>query len=380
MEETKSHKDRLYISKKSEEDGTLYFTVENMNVSVMNSIRRTILTDIPTLVFKTFPHAENQANILTNTSRFNNEIIKQRLSCIPIHGVTHDQPYDELEVIIDKTNETSDIIFVTTEDFKIKNTKSDKMLAESVVRKIFPPDPITGDFIILARLRPRISNEVPGEALHIHAKMSLHTAKEDAGFNVASCCTYRNSPDEIKQDEELKKYMSSLSKDADHTIAENDWKNHQAHRIFKKDAFDFKLETLGVFTNTELIQKACNILKESVKSLSDTITLDNLSTIVQSTTMSTIPNAFDLKLENVDYTIGKVIEHLLHETFYKNTRVLSYVGFRKNHPHDNYSILRIAFKQDATEDVLFVKIVELLQDVTKMAMNIYTTFSAEFES
>ena len=33
----------------------------------------------------TFPHEKNKANIEINTTRFNNEIIKQRLSCIPIH-------------------------------------------------------------------------------------------------------------------------------------------------------------------------------------------------------------------------------------------------------------------------------------------------------
>ena len=41
--------------------------------------------NIPTVVFKTFPHSENLANIITNTTRLNNEVLKQRLACIPIH-------------------------------------------------------------------------------------------------------------------------------------------------------------------------------------------------------------------------------------------------------------------------------------------------------
>ena len=69
------------ISLKGDE---LKFTLSNVNVSVANSIRRTILSDIPTVVFKTAPYEENKANIIVNTSRLNNEIIKQRLSCIPI--------------------------------------------------------------------------------------------------------------------------------------------------------------------------------------------------------------------------------------------------------------------------------------------------------
>ena len=68
-----------------EEDNTLTFTLSGVDVCFANAIRRTILSDIPQIVFKTSPHEENKANIIANTTRLNNEIIKQRLSCIPIH-------------------------------------------------------------------------------------------------------------------------------------------------------------------------------------------------------------------------------------------------------------------------------------------------------
>jgi DNA-directed RNA polymerase alpha subunit len=67
-----------------EEDGLLSFTISNIDVSYVNGIRRTILSDIPVVVFKTTPYEENKCNIFINTSRLNNEIVKQRLSCIPI--------------------------------------------------------------------------------------------------------------------------------------------------------------------------------------------------------------------------------------------------------------------------------------------------------
>ena len=68
-----------YISSRDEADGILTFTLAGINVSIANGLRRTILSDIPVLAFKTFPHNENQADFITNTSRFNNEILKQRL-------------------------------------------------------------------------------------------------------------------------------------------------------------------------------------------------------------------------------------------------------------------------------------------------------------
>ena len=53
----------------------LQFTLSNINYSVANAIRRTILANIPCFVFKTTPYSESMCDIITNTSKFNNEII-----------------------------------------------------------------------------------------------------------------------------------------------------------------------------------------------------------------------------------------------------------------------------------------------------------------
>ena len=67
------------------DDYSFGFTLSGVNVSLANAVRRIILSEIPLIVFKTSPNEKNKCNIITNTSRLNNEIIKQRLSCIPIH-------------------------------------------------------------------------------------------------------------------------------------------------------------------------------------------------------------------------------------------------------------------------------------------------------
>ena len=56
------------------------FTISNTNVSVVNAIRRTILTDIRTVVID-----PNNINIITNDTQFNNQILCQRLACVPVH-------------------------------------------------------------------------------------------------------------------------------------------------------------------------------------------------------------------------------------------------------------------------------------------------------
>ncbi len=165
------------------------FQLANINVSYANGLRRTILSDIPTLGFKAFPHSENQVDIRTNTSRFNNEILKQRIASVPIHIEDHTLPFQDLEVTLAMKNDTQETMNVTTGDFKITDTRTNDEWAATDVNKAFPPDPMTGDHILLARLRPKISDELPGEELQMKARMSLVTAGYDGMYAAASTCS-----------------------------------------------------------------------------------------------------------------------------------------------------------------------------------------------
>ena len=60
--------------------GEYKFTLSNVNVSIANAIRRTILTDIKTVVIKEKSDDNKPLiNIIENTSQFNNQILIQRL-------------------------------------------------------------------------------------------------------------------------------------------------------------------------------------------------------------------------------------------------------------------------------------------------------------
>ena len=118
-------------------DGSLGFTLSGVNVSLANAIRRTVLSDIPQIVFKTSPHEENKANIIANTTRLNNEIIKQRLSCIPIHINDYKNfPYKNYIVEVNVENITDSILFVTTKDFVVKDLVTGKPLVDSKIKEI----------------------------------------------------------------------------------------------------------------------------------------------------------------------------------------------------------------------------------------------------
>ena len=148
------------ISKISQEKELLNFTLSNIKVPFANALRRTILSDIDINVCITEKYEENQCDITKNTTRFHNEILKHRLSCIPIHMTELDVLPGNYILEVDAENDTEDIKFVTTEDFRIKNKNTNNYLTRAEVMKIYPPSKITNHYIDFVRLRPKISETI----------------------------------------------------------------------------------------------------------------------------------------------------------------------------------------------------------------------------
>ena len=285
-------------------------------------------------------------------------------------------PYKELLMVVEKENTGKDIMYVTTEDFKIKNTTSEKYLIDQTVRKIFPPDPYTKDYILFARLRPKISNEVPGEIIHIEAAMSLQTAKQDAVFNVVSCASYGMTPDRLRQDALWQQKLSTLTEKDDPAaleMAKQNWQLHDAQRIYKPNSFDFRIESIGVFDNIYIVVEACNIIIRRLE-----VILKEQPTIKKSST--TMSNSFDILLSNEGYTIGKLLEFILQDLFYNQQRTLIFVAFLKKHPHDTDSLLRVALvEEDGGETNGEIRIAHMINTACQKGIEIIKEIASDFQ-
>jgi len=349
-------------------DEALRFTLSNVNVSIANAIRRTILSDIPTVVFKTTPYEENRATFITNTTRFNNEILKQRLSCVPIHITDLDMPLSNYLLEVNVENMTDTIQYVTTENFKIKNVETDTFLKQKDNQAIFPPNEYTGYYIDFARLRPKISDEIPGEKLHFTSEFTIGTAKEDATFNVVATCSYGYTQDDVAIEKELAKKEHEWKNDP---FQVKNWKLLEAKRIVKQDSFDFILQTVGVYSNDDLIKKSCSILEKRLQHWIQIIETDEIQ-IKQD--MTTMKHSFDVILVDEDYTIGKVIEYMMYSLFFEGNRSLTFCGCNKLHPHDAYILLRLAYKEDTDRSSVKQHLVSAITD----AIQIFHSIGGKF--
>jgi DNA-directed RNA polymerase subunit D len=354
----------------TDHDGTLKFTVNQINVSLANAVRRTILADIPTYCFRTLPHAENRVHITANTTRLNNEIIKQRMGCIPIHIKANDPDFEhfnveDYRVVLDVQNTGTANQYVTTKDFRMVNAKTGKELSESVVRRIFPPDAITAGYILIARLIPRLTQFVEGERLALTAEIGVGTARMDGMYNVVSTCAYKATQNVEEADKVWAECAKLLERDGNEAAfiasEKKNWFTMEANRYIVPDSFDFVIESVGVYSNTEIVTKACLLLIEKCNKLISDI--ENASGDVDiAPSDSTLSNGYDVTLQNEDYTLGKCIEHFLHTNHYVGSRTVSFCGFRKNHPHDTHSMIRIAFHAPTDVDIVHAYLIAAARD------------------
>jgi DNA-directed RNA polymerase subunit L len=399
----------------------LTFTLENCNVSIANAIRRIVLSDINTYVFKTFPHAENRANFTVNTTRLHNELLKQRLGCVPIHHVHtiegFQNDYKNYVVEVDVKNESDTIRYVTTEDFKVKRAKNIEKsggshddddvvyeyLPESTVRKIFPPDSVSGEYIEFARLLPKLSSNVPfGEALAFTCTIEISNAKFDGMYNVAHTCAYNCTPDEKEIEKQWKSMEKGLREGFESgsasahasvsTVAEQlasakkNWELLDAQRIFLNESFDFVIETVGVYTNVQLVTKSCDIMIKKCEKLLADMEHSSSSTETESkigikniiepgNELTTMKNAFCINLIGEDYTLGKAIEFLLYSNYYdKPDGIVSFCGFKKPHPHALDSFILVAFKEETD----FSKVQEYVSKVVSECISIFKSLFESF--
>jgi DNA-directed RNA polymerase subunit L len=382
------------ISNRHVNEDELRFTMENADASIANALRRILLSEIPCIVFRTDIRPDTTENTVfhVNTTRHHNEILKQRLRCIPInvpntHKVT-DFDYKAYRCEVKEKNTSDTTKYVTTKDFKVVEKATGKV-DEALTKLMFQPDKRSGDYIEFARLLPRVVDYTEGEELHISIEMQMSTAEQDSAYNVCATCAYGCTPDKMKQDDAWKALSepeggaaaaaaATSAADAD---SERNWRLLSAHRIFKSNSFDFAVETvsLGVYSNGELIRKACDCMKIKCEKFIESIRDADAETPNVVDANVTIPLAYNIILRREGYTLGKALEHVIYSKHYLGDRSLTFCAFKKMHPHDVDSFIQVALQNDAEDNVAQVSAIAIAaaRDVISMFEHIKHQFEDE---
>ena len=350
------------------ENKQLKFTLNKVDVSVANSLRRVILSEIPVFVLDSLDKEDiNEENIkiYENTSILNNEIIKQRLSCIPVN-ITDFEEYEVNNYIVECniTNDTNEKMIVTTEDFKIKNKVSGEYLPNNIVKTIFKKDVLTNEYIDLVYLQPTF-NENKGEKIHFECGFKISKAKENGSYNAVSTCVYSFTRDEERIQEAWKQIEDKLGDSReDREIAYNDFMNLDANRITIPNSFDFIIQSIGIYNNHDLVKLGCEIMIDKYKNFISYIETND-DAIKENLEQS--EDSYLIKVENEDYTFGKVLENIIYINYFVEEKKMSYISMKKYHPHDTHCFILFSYINKTTRE----NIITDFKNISLMIIKIY---------
>jgi DNA-directed RNA polymerase subunit L len=357
-------------------DNKISFIVEDIDVSILNSIRRTILSDIPNVAFDFEPYEfdNKKVDIITNTCSLHNEIILQRLSMIPLKFTENEiNDFDPLKYKfkLSKTNNTNKMLNVTTGDIQIYD-ENDKKYSDSFIRKIFPKNKISDDFILLTKLKPNNYDKDKGDSIEINMIASKKTAKDYAGFGYVSQCVYHNIVDKDKAKQALKelkeknknlnsKELEDLEKDFN-TL--DKFRHFKTNKYDEPNSFQFDIESEARASPEYLFFKSIEIIKGRLQRLLENI-IDNKITINK---IKNTENLYEFIIENEGHTIGNLIQSILYNIHIRENekKDINFIGYKCPHPLENTLIINIRFTNNinSTEvNAIFRKGITDIQDI-----------------
>lgn len=330
------------FSKYSKDKNVSSFTISNIDLSIVNSLRRTILSDVQTVAFyfdiNNREPEKADIYIKTNDTPLHNEFLSQRISMIPIH-VLNDEIKNwnstEYEFSINITNESNKSITVTSKDIIVKkNGKTDDKLRE----RMFPKNAITGDYILITKLPPSANKETKLEATMI-AKRG--TAEKSACWSSVSLCTYFNEIDEVKNKKKLEEYIekhkNTLSKDA--AVARYNTLDYQRaykrNEFLEPNEFTFKIEPECLLSVPTIVHNALSILSDKIQTLvmfeDEKISIDSSDDV------------YNITINEENHTLGNLLQALLYNIHVRENEGedISFVGYFVPHPLDKRIILKV---------------------------------------
>jgi DNA-directed RNA polymerase subunit L len=324
------------------------FQMTPCNTTIVNTLRRQILTATSSVAFKTEPAQESDIKITKNTTPLPNEMIAHRIGMIPIAAdpATFDPSLYVFQLNV--KNETDAVIDVTTSDFVVMQ-KDSPTATEGVklpTEQFFPPDPITGQTALIVRLRPRWDPTREVESLELTGTASIGTGSMNIRWSPVSQCSYENTLDsnEARQKEMFEHWVKESKKveeTADAGLMKRlraEFDTMEVKRCFKVNElgepnnFTFYLESIGIRSVPAIVMDgilSCKTLVDKYKDI-DTMIPSNVTFQKSNTRYS----AIDCIFQHEGHTFGNLLQTYLTYNHIEGSKEpkIAYAAYKIPHP------------------------------------------------
>lgn len=352
------------------------FEITDVDLSIVNALRRIVLSEIPNVALAFDPLLESNPDITfkVNTSPLHNEFLGHRLSLIPIclsHNEIDAFERDKYKFVLKVKNTGTEVVSVTTKDIVIYDS-ANKRLPPDFHARVFPINPTTKQHILIVKLRPNLNNKDFGEELDIEWYASKNVAQIHSRWAPVSCCSMWNKIDETKAQHALMEKLAGVQAPDQINAIKQRFETLEKYRHFVVNEYDepchfhFQVESECAMTPTYIFGKAMDVLLDKLSSFRRQVEEANGVEIIASHTNHQM---FDVSLENETFTITNVLQSMIYnhairdKMFYKPSAPLSYIGYFQPHPLDNKMVIKLKFDNAVTIEQVKEFLVEQIQHV-----------------
>jgi len=378
---------------------------EGLNVSIVNGIRRTLLSTIPTVGFRT---EIDDSNIIieTNTTSLHNEFLLHRISLIPLYIKPED--YGKQYLFYLNVKNTSEPIKTITakdidifplkknvdpnliEEIKLENYDMLKPLNEAQKKKIFRPFNFKGndEYCLLTELKSTNSSTV--QELILYGVPTVSYAKENSRWQAVSCAAYsfkKNSDlfNKVVRDKIVVENISDEKKD---DFAKELFIK-ESERYFYRDKnaqpfwYSFKLDSVHFHNSKDLFIKACELIIGQLELINKE--LPKISTGEESiiSFKEKDENVFVITINGYDDTVGNIIQNNLSQAITESS-VLSTCGYKKRHPLNDYVDFYVSLNPDnkifdSSNDQKIIAMIQTFQEACGNLIECYSVIKKQAE-
>lgn len=351
--------------------------LKDLDLSFVNSLERIILSNIPSLAFNVRPITSSQFQIYKNNSPIENEYVSHRIGLIPVHLDPNVFDPNDHTFIITKENDSKDYMLITSEDFQIKKLSDNKFLSDKEVRKIFPPNPLTGEFFPITKIIPWEDKTKEKPMFHAEGKLKIGTALDNASFAQASAVAtqFKIDPelyqerfkDFVKESQKEHTRINKLLKDYDPEFEEEVFKktedqlrmkfdNLEAERCYYRNEDDdpywfiLKIESIGVNSPLVLFHKGLEIMIKKVLHLKGLLETPQDGQLEVTKGYNGMDMAYCVHVYNENDTLGNLISQHLKKYFILEEDLLLNAGYNRPHPLKNVIHIYLSPKDNKGND------------------------------
>lgn len=357
------------VNKDDLKSSKLSFDINDVDVSIVNAIRRVILAEVPSVGFSFEPNGkDSDIKITLNTGSLHNEFLAHRISLVPLHfksEIVENYVPKKYKFVLKAKNNTSEMLEITTKDFKIFD--GDRQYPPEFHDEIFPANPITGDHILITKLKPNLFDQQQGDELSLEAYASVNIGKVHSRWTPVSLCVFYNNIDKDARETGFKKYKKdneNLMKDVSDEELWVKFNTLEQYRYFKMNkynepnSFHFQLESECGLTPAYIFKTSIEVIIRKLKKFMDDLDNENDNITIEQPKDQYM---YYIKIKGEDHTLGNLIQSMFYNMFIRkdndpdetgNDVDVSYIGYFKPHPLEDSVLIKIRTEDKSVQHVM----------------------------